>query len=241
MENAELNQLIDLLDNPSALNQKIVELKSSSNLNESTEGFITLFDLYKGDVQKIKAYLNDSKIQIIQPQKKKPFVNSYLKYAAILLIIIGVGSLLFQSNDKQPITLKNEFKEPGLSNYMSAESTTHWEDIMFDYKTKNFKIADTKLEQVLTLFPQNDTLLYFSGVVKYDLKKFDQAKSSLLKIAHSNSTFKDRASYYLGRIAFEKGNRIEAEKLFNSLLNSNDIDVKNASFEHVNEIQPKLK
>ena len=241
MENVELNQLIDLLDNPSALNQKIVELKSSSDLNESTEGFITLFDLYNGDVQKIKNYLNDNKIQIIQPQKKKPFVYSYLKYAAILLIIIGVGSLLFLSNDEQPITLKNEFKEPGLSNYMSAESTTHWEDIMFDYKTKDFKIADTKLEQALTLFPQNDTLLYFSGVVKYDLKKFDQAKSNLLKIAHSNSVFKDRATYYLGKIAFEKGNRIEAEKLFKSLLNSNDIDVKNASFEHVNEIQPKLK
>ena len=239
MENSELNQLIDLLDNPSALNQKIVELKSSSNLNESTEGFITLFDLYKGDVQKIKAYLNDSKIQIIDNQKKKPFLSSYLKYAAILLIIIGVGSLLFQSNDKQPITLKNEFKEPGLSNYMSAESTTHWEDIMFDYKTKNFKIADTKLEKAIILFPQNDTLLYFSGVVKYDLKKFGQAKSKLLKIAHSNSTFKDRASYYLGRIAFEKGNRIEAEKLFKSLLNSNDIDVKNASFEHTIELKSK--
>ena len=239
MENAELNQLIDLLDNPSALNQKIVELKSSSNLNESTEGFITLFDLYNGDVQKIKAYLNDSKIQIINHQKKKPFVNSYLKYAAILLIIIGVGSLLFLSKDKQPITLKNEFKEPGLSNYMSAESTTHWEDIMFDYKTKNFKIADTKLEKALILFPQNDTLLYFSGVVKYELKKFDQAKSNLLKIAHSNSTFKDRASYYLARIAFEKGNRIKAEKLFNSLLNSNDIDVKNASFEHTIELKSK--
>lgn len=239
MENAELNQLIDLLDNPSALNQKIVELKSSSNLNESTEGFITLFDLYNGDVQKIKAYLNDSKIQIIQPQKKKPFVTSYLKYAAILLILIGVGSLFFQSNDKQPITLKNEFKEPGLSNYMSAESTTNWEDIMFDYKTKDFKKAETKLEKALTLFPENDTLLYFSGVVKYDLKKFDQAKSKLLKITHSNSAFKDRATYYLGRIAFEKGNKIEAEKLFKSLLNSNDIDVKNASFEHTIELKSK--
>ncbi len=239
MENAELNQLIDLLDNPSALNQKIVELKSSSNLNESTEGFITLFDLYNGDVQKIKAYLNDSKIQIINHQKKKPFVTSYLKYAAILLIIIGVGSLLFQSNDKQPITLKNEFKEPGLSNYMSAESTTHWEDIMFDYKTKNFKIADTKLEKALILFPQNDTLLYFSGVVKYDLKKFDQAKLKLLKIAHTNSAFKDRSTYYLGRIAYENGDEIKAKKLFNSLLNSNDIDVKNASFEHTIELKSK--
>ena len=239
MENAELTQLIDLLDNPSALNQKIVELKSSSNLNESTEGFITLFDLYNGDVQKIKAYLNDSKIQIINHQKKKPFVTSYLKYAAILLILIGVVSLFFLCNDKQPITLKNEFKEPGLSNYMSAESTTHWEDIMFDYKTKHLKIADTKLKQQLNIFPKNDTLLYFSGVVKYDLKKFDLAKTNLLKITHSNSTFKDRASYYLARIAFEKGNRIEAEKLFNSLLNSNDIDVKNASFEHTIELKSK--
>ena len=239
MENAELTQLIDLLDNPSALNQKIVELKSSSNLNESTEGFITLFDLYNGDVQKIKAYLNDSKIQIINHQKKKPFVTSYLKYAAILLILIGVVSLFFLCNDKQPITLKNEFKEPGLSNYMSAESTTHWEDIMFDYKTKHLKIVDTKLKQQLILFPQNDTLLYFSGVVKYDLKKFDLAKTNLLKITHSNSTFKDRASYYLARIAFEKGNRIEAEKLFKSLLNSNDIDVKNASFEHTIELKSK--
>ena len=239
MENAELNQLIDLLDNPSALNQKIVELKSSSNLNESTEVFINLFDLYNGDVQKIKAYLNDSKIQIINHQKKKPFVNSYLKHAAILLIIIGVGSLLFLSKDKQPITLKNEFKEPGLSNYMSAESTTHWEDIMFDYKTKNFKIADTKLEKALILFPQNDTLLYFSGVVKYDLKKFDQAKLKLLKIAHTNSAFKDRSTYYLGRIAYENGDEIKAKKIFKSLLNSNDIDVKNASFEHTIELKSK--
>ena len=239
MENAELNQLIDLLDNPSALNQKIVELKSSSNLNESTEGFITLFDLYNGDVQKIKDYLNESKIQIIRPQKKKPLFSAYLKYAAILLILIGVVSLFFLCNDKQPITLKNEFKEPGLSNYMSAESTTHWEDIMFDFKTKDFKIADIKLEKALILFPQNDTLLYFSGVVKYDLKKFDLAKSNFLKITHSNSVFKDRATYYLGIIAFKKGNGIEAEKLFKSLLNSNDIDVKNASFEHTIELKSK--
>jgi hypothetical protein len=239
MENAELNQLIDLLDNPSALNQKIVELKSSSNLNESTEGFITLFDLYHGDVQKIKDYLNDSKIQITRHQKKNTMFSAYFKYAAIILILIGVGCLFFLSNDKQIITLKNEFTEPGLSNYMSAESTANWVDIMFDYKTKNFKITDTKLEKALAIFPENDTLLYFSGVVKYDLKKLDQAKLKLLKIAHSNSTFKDRATYYLGRIAFEKGNRIEAEKLFKSLLNSNDIDVKNASFEHTIELKSK--
>ena len=83
------------------------------------------------------------------------------------------------------------------------------------------------------------TLIYFSGIVNYDLNKLVLAKEKLDEIAVSASVFKDRANYYLGRIAFQKGVNIEAKNIFKSLLNSNDLDVKNASFEHVSALESK--
>ena len=110
---------------------------------------------------------------------------------------------------------------------------------MYIYKTKNYLGANEKIEKALVLFPQNDTLIYFSGIVNYDLNKLVLAKEKLDEIAVSASVFKDRANYYLGRIAFQKGENIEAKNIFKSLLNSNDLDVKNASFEHVSALESK--
>ena len=57
MEISELNQLIQLLDNPSDLTKKMEELKSQQIDDESVAGFVILYDLYKGDVQEIKNQL----------------------------------------------------------------------------------------------------------------------------------------------------------------------------------------
>jgi hypothetical protein len=238
MENSELNQLIELLDNPSALKHKIELLKHSKNSTDETEGFIVLYDSNNGDCIKIKKYLNDSKSKILFPLKKKNQFTTYLKYAAVFIVLLSAGIFLCIREDKVA-SLSHQFEEPSLTNYMSTEKLTNWEDIMFEYKTKNYLGANEKIEKALVLFPQNDTLIYFSGIVNYDLNKLVLAKEKLDEIAVSASVFKDRANYYLGRIAFQKGENIEAKNIFKSLLNSNDLDVKNASFEHVSALESK--
>ena len=146
MEHSELNQLIALLDNPSTLKQKIVSLKSSNNLSESTEGFISLYDLYDGDVIKIKTYIRDSESIILKPIRKQNYFSKYLKYAALLILLIGVsgGIFLFSTKLKNQSLLANQFNEPGLSNYMSTDTENNWVDIMFDFKTKNYIKANKK-------------------------------------------------------------------------------------------------
>lgn len=239
MENSELNQLIELLNNPSALKQKVVELKSNSDLEDEIIGFITLYDLFEGDSSKIKKYLEESKKQIISPIKLKSTSFSYLKYAAIFILILGISLFYFQKKEASKLALKNEFNEPGIANYMSTQTTSLWEEIMYDYKMHKFVSAYTKIERELKNSPTNDTLIYFSGIVNYELKKEKIATTKLTKIALSNSIFKDRASYYLGRIAFENGNSKKAKKIFKSLLKSNDLDIKNASFENLSELKSK--
>jgi tetratricopeptide (TPR) repeat protein len=238
MEHSELNQLIALLDNPSTLKQKIVSLKSSNNLSESTEGFISLYDLYDGDVIKIKAYLRESKSFILKPIKKQNYFSKYLKYAALLILLIGVsgGILLFSTKLKNQPSLANQFKEPGLSNYMSTDTENNWVDIMFDFKTKNYIKANKKIHQELIAHPQNDTLIYFSGVINFKLNKLETAKKEFYKVMRINSVYKDRANYYLGNIAFLHGNKDKAIKAFHSLLNSQDIDIRNSAFEHIKEL-----
>ncbi|MCE2743404.1 MAG: hypothetical protein LW701_07540 [Fluviicola sp.] len=238
MEHSELSQLIALLDNPSTLKQKIVSLKSSNNLSESTEGFISLYDLYDGDVIKIKTYIRDSESIILKPIRKQNYFSKYLKYAALLILLIGLsgGIFLFSTKLKNQSLLANQFNEPGLSNYMSTDTENNWVDIMFDFKTKNFIKANKKIQKELLIRPENDTLIYFSGIINFKLDKLESAKVEFSRIKSFNSAYKDRANYYLGNIAFQTGNKEEAKRIFRLLLNSRDIDVRNSVSEHIKQL-----
>ena len=241
MEDSELNQLIKLLDNPSALKQKIEILRLSNNLMEEIEGFIRLYDSKEEDCAKIKEYLKETKTKIVTPLKKKNLFNTYLKYAALFALLFGVGSLLFSKKEKLE-SLTHQFEEHGLINYMSSTSSSNWEDIMYDFKTKNYLKADYKIEKALIVNPKNDTLIYFLGVVKFKLNKLKDSKIQLKKLQEFKaSIYNEKSIYYLGLVEFKRGHLSSSKTIFKSLLNSTDIDVKNASFEHVNEIQSKLK
>ncbi len=241
MENSELNQLIELLDNPIALKQKIEFLKSSTNLSEETEGIIIIYDSFNGDIEKIKNYLKESKTKTVKPLKNKNRFSTYLKYAAVFALILATGTFLY-NRQENVITLSHQFEEPGLINYMSTTTTSNWEDIMFDFKTKNYFKADQQIEKALIENPKNDTLIYFSGVVKFKLNNLKAAKTQFQKIQNLiTSNYKDKSIYYLGLIGYKRRDFKTSNTLFKSLVNSIDLDIKNASFEHVNEIQPKLK
>ena len=240
MENSELDALIVLLENPTALKTKIELLKKTDNLSEEVEGFIKLHDLYSGDCLKIKKYLEKSKNSIVSSYFKKQTRNtSFLKYAAIFILLLGIG-LLLRNKEKEDITaLHNEFKEPGLTNYMGDDSKKNWEYIMFDYKTKNYKIALQKIKKEQIKNSANDTLIYFSGVIYYEMNNLEAASKEFQKIVNSTSIFKDRALYYIGTIEYKNGKSEKAKKIFQSLRNSADLDVKNSSSEHVNELEPQ--
>ena len=241
MENSELNQLIELLDEPSALKQKLEFLKASTNLSEETEGFIIVYNSFNGDCEKIKNYLKDSKTKTVTPLKNKNRFSTYLKYAAVFALLLATGTYLYNRQDKVK-ALSHQFEEPGLINYMSTTTTSNWEDIMFDFKTKNYLKADKQIKKALIENPKNDTLIYFSGVVKFKLNHLKAAKTQFQKLHNSKSTnYNDKSIYYLGLIEYKRRHFKASNTLFKSLSNSIDLDVKNASFEHVNEIQPKLK
>ena len=241
MEHSELNQLIELLDHPSALKQKIEILRLSPNLTDELEGFIALYDSYKGDCLKINKNINESKSIILAPLKKKNNFITYLKYAAVFVLLFGTGLFLFIGKEKV-LPLSNQFEEPGLVNYMSTTTSSNWVDIMYDFKTKNYLKADQKIEKALIDNPKNDTLIYFLGVVNFKLNKLKEAKIQLQKLQKINTTiYTDKSIYYLGLIEYNKAHFSKANTIFKSLSNSIDLDVKNASFEHVNEIQSQLK
>ena len=213
MENSELNQLIDLLDNPSALKQKIVELKSSSSLNESTDGFITLYDLYNGDIQKIKDYLSESKIQIIRPLRKKKFVTSYLKYAAIFIAIIGIGSLYFLNSNSVDYYTKYSEKDSGLPVFMSINKNKldNW---MLDYKEGNFELALKEGKKLSEENPKNDTIQYYLGIIQLEVKSPKDALQSFNKIQKKESIYYEKIRFLKCICLLE----IDKEKAKNELL-----------------------
>jgi hypothetical protein len=125
--------------------------------------------------------------------------SKYLKYAAVLLpVAFVVGYFTNQSLlNKQDI---EQFytAEEGLPHYMGTEKT-NWDPLMELYRANKMKEALIISQQILTQKPQNDTAIYFHGVINYELKNFKAAQTDYAKITENKeSTFYYDATFRLG-------------------------------------------
>jgi len=242
----DLKQLINLLDHPIEFNIQLEKLQSKNDRTEEEEGFLELLSFYGNDFQKIKSYLAKSKIEITANSKKQkvtPIFSKLQKYAAVFIVIIGVGGFTFwmSNQNNQEITFEQTFEEPGLPNYMSSKSSSSWESSMYAYKKKEYLKAAALLKEIEPIKINNDTLIYFKGVVSYYNNDKKDAEINLKISSSSNSVFKDRSLYYLALLSLENNNVAKAITILKKLINSNDIDIKEASRSCLKLIEYKNK
>jgi hypothetical protein len=216
-----IEELIQLLDYPTFLKEKVKELKQSTTTSEEIQGFIELYDFYEGDCQKIKRYLNDSKKKITQIKRKKETFN-WIKYAAILIIIIGIGGGYFMYEKES----KNYYKtyvtpDLGLPVFMSINKS-ELDNWMIDYKDKKYNKA---LEKGLSLYRENktnDTILYYLGVIYLELNAPSKANSFFSQINTNTSTYTEKKEW-LSAICYLSTDKNKAKKLLISIEKENGI------------------
>lgn len=195
-----LQSLEDDFDNEERL--RVFELlKSTNSTDDSLLGAKMILESNNWDYTVLKKAFakTENRIEAIASKTKKRSNSYYLKYAAVLIpltFVLGyfVSNLL---NDKQ--SKDNLYpKEEGLPNYMGTEKT-NWDDLMQLYRANKMKAAFIVSQELLTQKPQNDTAIYFHGVIGYELKNFKVARTDFTKVSENKgSVFYYDATFRLG-------------------------------------------
>ena len=190
---SELDQLIDLLDQPKALQLRIEALRNSSSpLTDEVEGFMAYYDAYQGDTVRIKEKLALQEKKILQPITTSSTHWLLNKWAAAIALILAGGityMLLNKTSTKQDL---QPYEEIGLPNYMGPSRATSidWKMVMVDFKTHQFnKII------ALNNSTYNDTLTYFQGVSAFQLKQFTESEQFFNKLTPKSSYY-NKALYF---------------------------------------------
>jgi tetratricopeptide (TPR) repeat protein len=233
----ELKELKILLNNPQKLKIVVEELRLKPNLKEEVKGFIVLYDAFHGDCNRILVYLEEtnSRFKIKQPR----FSNSYLKFAAGFLLIIGIGSLFYlnktetQKIKRLEISKSDVFIEPGIPTFLDENKTLAWENLMFAIKKESSKKAIQEWKKIEKVAPDNDTVLYFGGIVYSNDNQFDKAIQYFDKNLTKNSTYNDRAAYFIAICFWKKKQIKKAKEIFITLENSKDLNIQSAVREHL--------
>jgi len=188
-----LEELIRLLDYPTFLAEKIADLKKNASNSDEVEGFIVLFDEYNGDTLKMKNYLHHSKTKITQ-RKIKTIQLKWMKYAAIFLLVLGVGTY-FTLNSRETNYYKTYVvQDPGLPVFMSI-SPNQLDNWMLDYKDANYTKALKEGIKLAKENPSNDTINYYLGVIQLELNHPEKAFVTLTKIKMDASIYREKTTF----------------------------------------------
>ena len=211
---ATLEELIRLLDYPTFLAEKIKDLKKNTSNSEEVDGFIFLYDQYHGDTLKIKNYLQKSKDKITRNQAKI-IRFSWMKYAAIFLVILGVSTYFTLSKSPTNYYATYAEKDPGLPVFMSINKhkLDNW---MLDYKDQHYKKALHEGFILTKENPTNDTINYFLGVIQLELNQPKNAYKTLKKITTESSIYLERSTFLIA-ICLMDINKLSAKQILEKI------------------------
>ena len=238
----EIKDLKKLLDNPAQLQVEIEILRTNANVSEEINGFIVLYDSFEGDCKAIKKYLSSTETQILAPLQAKSTAFSFLKYAAGIAFLIALGGYFyFYSTPKNNLTSKTAdkkelFVEPGIPIYMGETSKIAWEKLMFAIKKESTSKAISEWQKIQKIAPENDTVLYFGGLVYFNANQIQKAEKYFKQNRLIQSTYNDRSLYFIAMIDWKRNKREVAKKKFQQLTSSTDLELKKAAKNRVEEI-----
>lgn len=145
--------------------------------------------------------------EISSPEKKinhsvgKVFNMKRWLVAASIIVLLGLGSLLFLNKFNKNERLFSEYykPDPGLITAMGTSENYLFEHAMIDYKMKKYDSALKTWESLLESNQTNDSLNYFIGSAFLAKENSDSAIFYFQKvISNKRSYFLNDAYWYLG-------------------------------------------
>ncbi|MBL7878029.1 MAG: hypothetical protein JNL53_20350 [Cyclobacteriaceae bacterium] len=147
-------------------------------------------------------------------ESRKRFRFSW-KMAAAFTLLIATGAVLYLSI-KKPDPYTFDIPDPGLPNIMGATDNIELNNAMSTFKGGNYLTAGQAFSNILANHPTNDTLLYYSGLCDFRVKK---TKAAIEKWSHieTGSEFIEKARYRLAIAYWITGNEEKAAYLLQTL------------------------
>lgn len=240
----DIKDLKKLLNNPTQLQVEIKKLRLNATISEEVKGFIMLYDNFDGDCEALNNYLKETQSKILSPLQVNLFPFYFLKCAAGIAFLIGFGGFLYYystttpANNKSLITAEKKefFTEPGLPIYMGEASVIAWGKLMFAIKKESPSSAIFEWQKINKLNADNDTVMYFGGIVYFNANQLKQAALFFNQNQQKLSAFNDRSLYYLALIDLKRNNPNEANIKFHQLSSSKDLELKKAVNLHLQAV-----
>jgi len=206
------------------------KLKNDSHFKNLVEDIKTMLlgietQALKEKLEEFHETLPKTEVLIKKPSRVK-YLNLRKLVAIAAVILVSLGSYWFLNNEsKSNLYSKYYSPDPRLPTTMSTTDDFTFYDAMVNYKRKDYDLAISKWEPLLTKKPENDTLNYFIGSAYLASGKEVQAITHLKKVTQlKESNFKNEAFYYLG-LAYLKAENIEFAKKYLSHSTFNNSEV----------------
>ncbi len=244
MNSPELKKLIELLDYPDQLKLVIDKSRAFEELDSAVLGFIAMYDSLGGDCAKMKQQLSQNKAFILSKgHLKKPtsFIKSFLRYAAILVVVIGGLITVFYLTKEDKFELSTRYIDPGIPTYMSTSSATNWSSIMFSFRKGDYSTAEIQLKESLKYNAENDTLVYYLSVTNFLQDKQGLGKSGFEQLSSEDGSYAVKSNYYLGLILVNQKKYSQALQIFKKVIKNTEDPVSYFAEKHIKEIEQHLK
>lgn len=158
--------------------------------------------------------------------------TNYLKYAAVAIpFVLFLGYTLYTNFSHQETIDTLYPKEEGLPHYMGTEKT-NWDGLMEVYRDNKMKEAYVISQEIVKVKPENDTAIYFHGIISYELKNYSEAETNYAKMLQKKeSVFYYDALYRLGFVLKKLKKDNEAQQQFEKIANDSNNPYKEKSKE----------
>ena len=181
------------------------KLEEDEDLREKTKSTrLLLLGIQEAELtDRIDAFHKDLPFFKQKKVKRAAKVFSFKKWlvAASVIILVGVGALLFFNhfNTQEKLFSKYYQPDPGLITAMGISQNYLFDHAMIDYKTKKYDSAIKAWQKLLAEKPDNDTLNYYMGSALLASDKSEEAIPYFEKVAKdTGSYFLDDSYWYLG-------------------------------------------
>lgn len=211
-----LSKLLRSLESDCGEEERMAILEALKNSNPTEDALLGAKMLLESNnwddtiLKKVVAKTERRIEQLASKPPKRPI--SYLKYAAVFIpIALTMGYFIYPTATTKDSIEQFYIKDEGLPNFM-CNNKFNWNSLMELYRANKMKEAFVVSSKILDQKPQNDTAIYFHGVISYELKNYQVAKMDYTTIAQNKqSVFYYDANFRLG-FALKNLNEIKAAK-----------------------------
>lgn len=204
-----LNYILDSLDDKASREIIFKQLRDSDPIDDEVKGAKLFLENNNYDYKLLQNFISNSKPNfnlILKKDKKPTRQHNWLKYAAVLLPLIGIGYYLLFVNNNTDKKLYSQYyeREVGLPVVMGDTNKILFSNSMNAYRDNHYGEAINGFNQLLKINSENDTLLYFTGCANMELGKLNEAIVNFREVDEIK-TFIEKSEFRLALLYIRKG------------------------------------